>query len=414
MPPVMPSSASSSVTAAPLTALLALLAATLVMRGPVTMVGPLGPDLSALLALTPADFGLLSALPIVVFGLGSFAAGPLVGRFGLKSAAAMAVLFVALGTFARAVPAWGPLLGATATAAFGIALLNVLMPVVIKISFTGSMGRVMGIYTGVVGLSGSIGGLTAVPLAHAYGVPAPTVAWGFVASVALVFWWLRGPESVSASASAESASPREEAARARTPEKKGASMARLLRSPTAVALIFVMGVQSLLIYTVAAWLPGWLQHLGSSPEMSGTWLFVYLVSGLPASVLTPRFMRWCRSEFRAEWILSAAYLLGVAGWTAGGVWLLPASVAAGVSQGAMLSVAFLLMAEKSADTQEMLAMSALAQGVGYLFAGTGPWIFGVFLEADAEAGWTAGWAFTAGMIVLWAAAGWAASRRKSL
>lgn len=408
MPPVTPSSASS--VAAPLTALLALLAATLVMRGPVTMVGPLGPDLSVLLSLTPADFGLLTALPIVVFGLGSFAAGPLVGRFGLKSAASMAVLFVALGTFARAVPAWGPLLGATATAAFGIALLNVLMPVVIKTSFAGSMGRVMGIYTGVVGLSGSIGGLTAVPLAHAYGVSAPTVAWGFVASAALVFWWLCGPGS----ASAESASPREEAVRVRAPEKKGTSMARLLRSPTAVALIFVMGVQSLLIYTVAAWLPGWLQHLGSSPEMSGTWLFVYLVSGLPASVLTPRFMRWCRSEFRAEWILSAAYLLGVAGWTAGGVWLLPASVAAGASQGAMLSVAFLLMAEKSADTQEMLAMSALAQGVGYLFAGTGPWIFGVFLEADAEAGWTAGWAFTAGMIVLWAAAGWAASRRKSL
>ena len=387
-----------------LTALSALLAVTLVMRGPVTMVGPLGPELSALLSLTPADFGVLTALPIALFGLGSFAAAPLAGRFGLRQGAALAVLLVLLGTFARAVPSWWPLLAATGVAALGIAILNVLIPVVIKTAFSGSVGRVMGIYTGVVGLSGALGGLTAVPLADALGVAAPTCAWGVVAAAALVFWRCRAPHARGAEAGSS----------AKSAKAESGTFARLLRSPTAVALIGVMGVQSLLIYTVAAWLPGWLQNLGTSAEMSGTWLFIYLVSGLPASVLTPRFMRWCGSERTAECVLAGLYLFGVAGWTAGGAWLFPASIAAGASQGAMLSVAVLLMAEKTSGTREMLAMSALAQGVGYLFAGTGPWIFGLLLESGGEAGWMSGWIFTAVMIALWAAAGWMAARRRRI
>lgn len=387
-----------------LTALSALLAVTLVMRGPVTMVGPLGPELSALLSLTPTDFGVLTALPIALFGLGSFAAAPLAGRFGLRQGAALAVLLVLLGTFARAVPSWWPLLAATGVAALGIAILNVLIPVVIKTAFSGSVGRVMGIYTGVVGLSGALGGLTAVPLADALGVAAPTCAWGVVAAAALVFWRCRAPHARGAEAGSS----------AKSTKAESGTFARLLRSPTAVALIGVMGVQSLLIYTVAAWLPGWLQNLGTSAEMSGTWLFIYLVSGLPASVLTPRFMRWCGSERTAECVLAGLYLFGVAGWTVGGAWLFPASIAAGASQGAMLSVAFLLMAEKTSGTREMLAMSALAQGVGYLFAGTGPWIFGLLLESGGEAGWMSGWIFTAVMIALWAAAGWMAARRRRI
>ena len=384
-----------------LTALSALLAVTHVMRGPVTMVGPLGPELSALLSLTPTDFGVLTALPIALFGLGSFAAAPLAGRLGLRQGAALAVLLVLLGTFARAVPSWWPLLAATGVAALGIAILNVLIPGVITTAFSGAVGRVRGIYTGVGGLSGALGGLTAVPLADALGVAAPTCAWGVVAAAALVFWRCRAPHARGAEAGSS----------AKSAKAESGTFARLLRSPTAVALIGVMGVQSLLIYTVAAWLPGWLQTLGTTPQMSGTWLFIYLVSGLPASVLTPRFMRWCGSERTAECVLAGLYLFGVAGWTAGGAWLFPASIAAGASQGAMLSVAFLLMAEKTSGTREMLAMSALAQGVGYLFAGTGPWIFGLLLESGGEAGWGAGWIFTAVMVVLWAVAGWMAARR---
>lgn len=380
-----------------LKALAALLAATLVMRGPVTMMGPLAPDWCEALSLTHADFGFLSALPIAMFGVGSFLAVPIAGKFGLKEAVALALVLVAAGAAARAVPVWEPLLAATVFCALGIAFLNVLMPVVVKTAFAGNMGRVMGLYTGVVGLSGALGGLTAVPLAHGAGLAAPTLFWGVLGLLALTLWWAAMPGGGSGKKAVVA-----------VPDKR--LPGRLLKSPAALAVIAVMGIQSLLIYTVAAWLPAWLQETGSSPEAGGTWLFVYLASGLPASMLTPRFANWCRSDAKLVLILAAAYLFGVAGWFWGGVWLLPGAVAAGASQGAMLSVAFLLMAKKCADAAEMLAMSALAQGIGYLAAGSGPWLFGVLLETlEGLDGWGSAWAFTAVMIVLWGAAGVAAS-----
>ena len=98
-------------------------------------------------------------------------------------------------------------------------------------------------------------------------------------------------------------------------------------------------------------------------------------------------------------LLSLIYLAGLLGWIAGGVWMFPASVAAGASQGAMLSVAFLLMAQKSADMRRMLGISSMAQGIGYLGAGCGPWIFAMLYETTAA--WTLPFIFFGTVLVLW-------------
>ena len=61
------------------------------------------------------------------------------------------------------------------------------MPVVVKTWFAERLGLMMGIYTGVIGLSGSIGGLTAVPLARAFGgYEATMLAWAVAAVAGLV------------------------------------------------------------------------------------------------------------------------------------------------------------------------------------------------------------------------------------
>ena len=60
----------------------------------------------------------------------------------------------------------------------GIALLNVLMPVVIKTRWSRRIGMLMGLYTGMIGLSGAVGGLTAAPL----------FAWG--GSLSWPLWFL--------------------------------------------------------------------------------------------------------------------------------------------------------------------------------------------------------------------------------
>jgi len=47
----------------------------------------------------------------------------------------------------------------------------------------------------------------------------------------------------------------------------------------------------------------------------------------------------------------------------------------------------------------MLAVSTLSQGIGYLAAGAGPFIFGRLLQATG--GWTAPFVFFTAVIMLW-------------
>ena len=65
----------------------------------------------------------------------------------------------------------------------------------------------------------------------------------------------------------------------------------------------------------------------------------------------------------------------------------------------MLSVAFLLMAQKSTDMRRMLGISSMAQGIGYLGAGCGPWIFAMLYEKTQA--WTYPFVFFGTVLVLW-------------
>ena len=71
----------------------------------------------------------------------------------------------------------------------GIAALNVLMPVVVKTQNEAKTGALLGIYTGVVGLSGSIGALTSHPLAALTDfTQSAFLAWAAFGAVVLALW----------------------------------------------------------------------------------------------------------------------------------------------------------------------------------------------------------------------------------
>ena len=377
-------------------ATLVLLFATLMMRGPVTCVGPLAELVRDAFGASYADYGLLAALPIAAFGLFSFPGPALAARLGLRGAVLASIAVVTLGAWGRLSGSWTGFLAATIGVGAGIALLNVYMPVAVKKTYAAKdVALMMGIYTGVIGLSGSIGGLTASPLAAWTGsLVGPMAFWGLLGILAASAWAMGAPALPASAGTA-----------------KG-SIRTIVGKPVAWALTAVMGLQSLLIYTVCAWMPPYWMSEGMSRSETGFWIFVFLVSGLPASILTDRFMRAMKTDARASAALALIYLAGLGLWLWGGAGLLPGSVLAGASQGAMLSVAFILMAKKSSDAPQMLAMSSMAQGFGYLGAGLGPIVFGWLCE------WTGGWSisfvFTAAVMVLWGLSGIVASQRDSI
>ncbi|MBP3438351.1 MAG: MFS transporter [Sutterella sp.] len=377
-----------------LAAALVIIAVTLQMRGPVTCVGPLAERLTAEMSLSAALYGLVAALPIAAFGLVSFAAPGSARRFGLCGAVSVFLISLAAGGFIRSLPNYPSLLLGTVFIGAGIASLNVLMPVVIKDRFPQNAGRMMGIYTGVIGLSGSVGALVSAPLAGLSGFTQTAFLLWALYGTAVIILWKRFTDAG---------------------QNRRETMQRapgLWRRPAAWAVTAVMGLQSLLIYTVVAWLPPYLLTQGTSSSLGGAAVALYLLSGLPASILTARFMKFCGPEWVSEFLMSFSYLAGLWCWTQGGWWIALGSILAGAPQGSMLTAAFILVAEKTRSSAEMLGLSAMTQGFGYLGAGTGPLIFAACL-GDAE-NWTSALLFVAFVILLWAGAGFAASRFESV
>ena len=235
----------------PIIVFVALLLTILVMRGPITCVGAVADEVIRALDIGYPAYGFLSALPIACFGLFCAAAPAMSKRFGLLTTVLICLVLILLGAVGRLIFSYPVMLIATALIGIGIAVLNVLMPVLLRDYFPNNIPLVMGVFTGFIGFSGSIGAYFSVPLFNAFeSLRAPLGLWVLMATLGLIAWFL-------------------------TPRGKKISVAggafewSLLKKPLTWAVIFVMGMQSLTIYTTVAWLPTILSSLGFSASTAG-------------------------------------------------------------------------------------------------------------------------------------------------
>src|SRR5215467_10754695 len=98
------------------------------LRGSITSLPPLFPELSSSLGLSSAEIAALAATPVLCFGVFSGVAAPLSRRFGEERVLLAALGLLAAGLVARGAFPGGLLFPGTAAAAAAIALMNVLLP----------------------------------------------------------------------------------------------------------------------------------------------------------------------------------------------------------------------------------------------------------------------------------------------
>lgn len=350
----------------PIILFLALLMTILVMRGPITCVGAVAEEIIKTLHIGYPAYGFLTALPIACFGLFCAAAPAMSKRFGLLVTVLICLALILIGTAGRLIPSYSVMLMATALIGIGIAVLNVLMPVLLRDYFPNNIALVMGVFTGFIGFSGSIGAYFSVPLLDAFGsLEAPLGLWVLMSALALVAWFL---------------APRAK----RITVAGGAFQWALLKKPLTWAVIFVMGMQSLTIYTTVAWLPTILSTLGFSASEAGLGSAVFLLVSAPASILTAAFIKVVGGERPASLIMTASFAIGILLWLLGGTWSFVGCVLAGIPQGITFSMAMILMAKKSDSLSQLLVISSLAQGIGYVLAGFGPFICGLLYHGDGQ------------------------------
>lgn len=349
-----------------------ILAVGLSVRFPITSVSPLLGDIAAAYRLPAAGLAVLSAIPVLLFGLASPLAPLLVSRFGLTRAISLLLAVLAAATLLR--PLSAPLLFAgTVVIGGAIAILGILAPQIIRHSLPARGGFWTGVYTTSFGVSAAAGAALAVPLLHLLGdrVAVALMSWGIPLLIALGLALALGPRLETG------------------PIARGAAKqlghGSVFRARGIWPVTGFFGCQAFIYFSLTAWLPTIAADRGMPASEAGLLLAWMSVAGLPASLLAPTLAG--RRSLRTKLIVAVGVLslLGIVGLSIGPLPLAPLMVAVlGVAQSAAFGLAIALIVFTAPSVAQTAAFSATSQGVGYAVAALGPLLLGLLAHTGLE------------------------------
>jgi MFS transporter, CP family, cyanate transporter len=353
------------------------------------------PPILADLGLAPTVAAFLVAIPVFCFSLGALAGPALRARLGEERALFLVLTALLAGLLLRAVwPGWA-LFPGTMLAGLAIAVINVLLPSLVKRRFPNRIGPMMAAYTMAMAVGATLGsGLTALVLQVSGGeIGVALGIWAIPAAVAVVAWLpqlaLRGGAGSAA----------------------GGRAIQVWRHPLAWHVLFFMGMQSLLYYGPLSWLPAIYRDRGIDPTDAGYLLMVFNGFGIVGNFAAPMIASRLSDQRPAVATTIAMTTVGLLGvLLAPGSTSLVWAVVLGIAQGASLSLALLIIVLRSADGDVAAALSGMAQSGGYLLASAGPLVMGLLYTATG--GWTVPLLFVLAVAVLIWIPGMTAARRR--
>ncbi|HWC21621.1 MAG TPA: MFS transporter [Flexivirga sp.] len=339
------------------------------LRPAVVSVSPLLDTISDSFGFSSSTAGLLTALPVLFFGLSAPVAPRMAHRYGIEQTIFGALAVLVAGIALRLIASPAALFGGSVLIGIGIGVCNVVLPALIKRDFAHRSGLMTGLYSMTLSGGAAVAAGLTVPIDDAVGGRwrLTLAAWGLLVVIAMVQWLPQLRRRHVASATRPSSN--------------------LWRDRTAWAITVYMGAQSLIFYTFGAWLPTFLMdEAGMSSGAAGGVLALGQTVGLTCSLLAPiiagRFadQRAITLAALGICVLGFVGLLTVHGW-----WVLWAGMIM-VGPGCGIGLALLFMVLRSNSTAQAGQVSGMAQAVGYGLAAIGPILIGAV--HDTSGSWT--------------------------
>ncbi len=351
--------------------ILSLIFIAMVLRPPIAAIGPLLQEIAENLNLDPAQQSLLTAVPVLSFGLGAFLGPWLMRRFGLNQSMLLVLLVLFVAIVVRAWFGFELLLIGTVMVGLAIAIANVLLPTLVRVDFAKRASLLTSVYTTLLAISASAMAATAVLFSDALG------GWQFAllltavpVFLAIVFWLLRLAQ--------KRVSPIEGI------EPSRGNLKSVQRSALAWSLLGLFAIQSLGFYVLIGWLPTILVDAGLSAAAAGGYLGLATAIGIPSGFALAPLIARLRS---LTWLIAIASLLTTLGFTLLGLLLIfenastspllfVVCILISVGQTATFPMVLSLIATRAKSQEETTALSAFSQGWGYLFSAAGTFAFG--------------------------------------
>jgi CP family cyanate transporter-like MFS transporter len=355
-------------------ALLSLVFISLAIRPPVASIGPLVDELVRTEFLTLFQVSLMSSLPIVCFGIGAFASPYLVKRFTLNKAMMFVLVILSIAMATRLIGGFPAIITSTVVIGLAIAIANVLIPTIVREQFPDRIELITGVYVTLLAISASFAAAIAVPSSDLLGGWRGALAvWILPALFAIVFWMpLFRSKSVTKVTSVETHA-----------EEKRA----VVRSSLTWGIVFFFGLQSGGFYSILNWLPSLLIDRGMSEVDAGALLGLTTFVGVPSGFLASLLFRKFKSLSGIAVAMTSLTLVGLLM-----IWLTPellvlACVITGFGFAATFPLSLTLIGSRASTSTQTTALSALAQGWGYLISAAGTFGFG--LLRDVTGNWDA-------------------------
>ena len=367
----------------------ALLLTGLSMRTAATSVGAALDDLQRGLHVSGGVAGLITTLPVLCFAVFGSLTPRLSRRIDPQRLLTIALTLTTVGLVLRPITDSVTVFALLSVLGLlGGAVSNVLMPSLVKRYFPDRIGPMTALYTTALAVGSTAGAGLTVPIGDAFsgggasgGWRVGLGFWGILTALAVVPWVVT-LRSVRAE-------------RADTDPPKAPAVAGLLRSRTAWALTIFFAAQSMQAYIGFGWFARFFTGHGVDHGTAGALVALFSALSIPVSVVAPRVpARRQRLVILGFCACTIIAYCGLAAAPVGGSWAW--MVLAGIGSGTFPMV-LTLIGQRARTAQGTAALSAFAQSIGYVIAGTGPLLFGALFGATGH------WALP--LVVLFVAAG---------
>ncbi|WP_405446736.1 CynX/NimT family MFS transporter [Streptomyces erythrochromogenes] len=384
--------------------------AALNLRPAITSLGALFEETRTGLGMSGTVAGLITSVPALCFAVFGVTAPRLSRRFGPVAVVCAGMAAVAAGLLIRPFASGAAgFLAASALSLAGIALTNVLLPVIVKRYFPDRVGTMTGLYSMALAAGTSLAAAATVPLTGALGGSwrAGLLVWAALAVAAVLLWLpiaraARRADRAQAAAAASGASA----------AVRSDAGPRVVRSRTAWALACYFGLQATGAYITMGWLPQIFRDAGVSASAAGVLLAVTMVMGVPLAFVIPGLAGRMKNQG------AIAVTLGVFGLTGYlGLYFAPAAGAwawallLGVSNCAFPLV-ITMIGLRAKSPAGVVKLSAFAQSTGYLISIPGPLVIGTLYQHSG--GWDLPLALMAALLVPQIALGVLAGRDRTI
>ncbi|PMH29983.1 transporter [Vibrio lentus] len=348
--------------------MLGILFLSLNLRGPFTSLAPVLSQVMEGLNLNSSAAGFLTALPLLTFALFSPLVTKISQRIGLEPSLLLALVLITTGITLRSFGIIPTLYIGTVMIGMGIAIGNVLLPVVVKISFPTRIATVTSLYIFTMGIGSTLGSSLMVPFSDL--TLFTLTGWQLALLMNLVFpilalmIWL--PKIRKRSSSATN----------KKQEDKPLSMKKMIKSGVAWQVTLALGLNSFTFYSLAGWLPQILNDLGYSEIDAGyIYGFLQFSTMVPGLLLLP----FLGKNDNQQWLITlctSSVFIGLIG-----LLYLPEFAIFwvglfGLANCSTFIIALSFVGLRTSNSSQAASLSGMAQGIGYALAATGPTLVG--------------------------------------